>query len=269
MRLFLSKLVVPALIALVATTLTASANAQTVGERGKNRGGEGPTHLVLTYNCTAQNRAAFREFMETKGANQFETWKKDGVVKNYLILFSTFVNEQLFDMWVILDFDKFADVANWQKVERDFPGGLSREGLALGSPRTCVYSDLVWYGGKQNADLSKSMFMIIPYITLVSVEKYDDFVNKYVIPQLKSWVKSGIMPSYQIHMNQNPTNAPWHSLLVFEYDGLRGIALRDMVKQSVRDELAKDPGYNQYSTIKQTIRKELEPATYVAILPKK
>ena len=269
MQLFLSKLVVPALIALVATMLTASANAQTVGERGKNRGGEGPTHLVLTYNCTAQNRAAFREFMETKGVNQFEKWKKDGVVKNYLILFSTFVNEQLFDVWVILDFDKFADVANWQKVERDFPGGLSREGLALGSPRTCVYSDLVWYGGKQNADLSKSMFMIIPYITLVSVEKYDDFLNKYVIPQLKSWVKSGIMPSYQIHMNQNPTNAPWHSLLVFEYDGLRGIALRDMVKQSVRDELAKDPGYNQYSTIKQTIRKELEPATYVAILPKK
>ena len=208
--------------------------------------------------------------MATKGVDQFEKWKKDGVVKNYLVLFSTFVNEQLFDMWVILDFDKFGDVVNWQKVERDFPGGLSREALALASPRTCVYSDLVWDGGKQNADLSKSMFMIIPYITLVSVDKYDDFVNKYVIPQLKSWVKSGIMPSYQIHMNQNPTNAPWHSLLLFEYDGLRGIALRDMVKQSARDkDLKDDPGYSQYSPIKQTIRKELEPTTFVAILPKK
>ena len=207
--------------------------------------------------------------METKGVSQFEQWKKAGVVKNYLILFSTFVNEQLFDMWVILDFDKFADVANWQKMEHDFPGGLSPEGLALGTPRTCVYSDLVWYGGKQNVDLSKSMFMIIPYLTLVSVEKYDDFVDKYVIPQLKAWVKSGVMPSYQIHMNQNPTNAPWHSLLLFEYDGLRGIALRDMVKQSVRDnDLKNDPGYNQYSPIKQTIRKELEPTTFVAILPK-
>ena len=270
MQRFLIKGVLPIVIALVAGTLTANANAQGAGERGKERGGEGSTHLILTYNCTPQNRAAFREFMETKGVNQFEKWKKDGVVKNYLILFSTFVNEQLVDMWVILDFDKFADVANWQKVERDFPGGLSPEGLRLASPRTCVYSDLVWNGGKQNADLTKSMFMIIPYITLVSVEKYDDFVNKYVIPQLKLWVKSGIMPSYQIHMNQNPTDAPWHSLLVFEYDGLRGIALRDIVKQSVRDkDLKNDPGYNQYSPIKQTIRKELEPTTFVAILPKK
>src|SRR6266487_2704487 len=133
------------LIAVVATMLLDSihANAQTVGERGKNRGGEGPTHLVHTYSCTPQNRVALREFMETKGVNQFEKWKKDGVVKNYLILFSTFVNEQLFDMWVLLDFDRFADVANWQKVEHDFPGGLSREGLVLASPRTCVYSDLV------------------------------------------------------------------------------------------------------------------------------
>ena len=269
MQRFFNKLAVAVLIALVAVTLAVNANAQTVGERGKNRGGEGPTHLVMTYNCTPQNRAAFREFMETKGVNQFEKWKKDGVVKNYLVLFSTFVNEQLFDMWVILDFDKFADVANWQKVEHDFPGGLSREGLTLASPRTCVYSDLGWNGGKQNADLSKSMFMLIPYITLVSADKYDDFVNKYVIPQLKLWVKSGTMPSYQIHMNQNPTNAPWHSLLVLEYDGLRGIALRDMVKQSARDkELKEDAGYNQYSPIKQTIRKELEPTTFVAILPK-
>ncbi len=168
MQRFLRKVVVPVVLVLVASTLTATAIAQTVGERGKNRGGEGPTHLVLTYSCTPQNRVAFREFMATKGVDQFEKWKKDGVVKNYLILFSTFVNEQLFDMWVILDFDKFGDVANWQKVERDFPGGLSREALALASPRTCVYSDLVWDGGKQNADLSKSMFMIIPYITLVS-----------------------------------------------------------------------------------------------------
>src|SRR6266404_4437782 len=184
MQRFLRKVVVAVVLVLVASTLTATANAQTVGERGKNRGGEGPTHLVLTYSCVPQNRVAFREFMATKGVDQFEKWKKEGIVKNYLILFSTFVNE-------------------------------------------------------------------------------------YVIPQLKIWVKSGIMPSYQIHMNQNPTNAPWHSLLLFEYDGLRGIALRDMVKQSARDkDLKDDPGYSQYSLIKQTIRKELEPTTFVAILPK-
>src|SRR5258706_6950939 len=93
-------------------------------------------------------------------------------------------NEQLFDMWVILYFDKFADIDNWYKVEKKNPGGLSAEALKLGTPKTCVYTDIQAEGGRHNADLSKSIFMIIPYKTLVSVTKYDDYSRKYVVPQL-------------------------------------------------------------------------------------
>ena len=89
-----------------------------------------------------------------------------------------------------------------------------------------------------------------------------------MIPQLKGWVKSGLMPSYQIHMDQNPTNAPWHSLLVFEYDGLKGVALRDTLKNDVRKLLKDDAGYKKYSPIKTNIRKEDQPTTYVPILPR-
>lgn len=244
------------------------ASAQTVGERAMGHGGLGETHLILNYACKPEKRVAFREFMETKGVAQFEKWKSGGVIKNYLILFSSVVNEQLPDMWVILDFEKFADVEKWQAVERDNPGGLPSEALKLGHPKTTVYSDLAWQGGAPNADRSKSIWMIIPYVELVEPAKYEDFVNQYVIPQLKGWVKSGIMPSYHIYLDQNPTNAPWHSLLVFEYDGMRGIALRDTIKQSMRDTLQADAGYKKYSLIKTSIRKELQPTTYYAILPK-
>lgn len=263
----------PSLLA-VTTALCAlgptDTRAQTPGERARGRGGEGEAHLVLTYMCPVQNRPAFRAYMETKGVAQFEQWRKEGAVKNYLILFSHFANAQLEDMWVILDFEKFSDVGRWQAIERKFPGGLAAEALALGSPKTCVYTDKGWSGGKPNPDQTKSAYMMIPYETLVSADEYADFVNRYVEPQLKGWLKSGIMHTYAVHIEQNPTNAPWDSLLVFEYDGLRGIALRDVVKQQVRDnELKNDPGYKHFSPIKRTIRKELQPTTFDAIVPKK
>ena len=258
-------------LALCAALLTlSSAQAQTTGERARGRGGEGEVHLVLTYTCPPQNRPAFRAYMETKGVNQFEQWRKDGVMSNYLILFSHFANAQLEDMWVILDFDKFSEVGKWLAVERKSPGGLGAEALAIATPKTCVYTDKGWAGGKTNPDHAKSVYMMIPYQTLVPADEYADFVTKYVEPQLKFWVKSGIMHSYAVHIEQNPTNTPWDSLLVFEYDGLRGIALRDVVKQQVRDSnLKDDPGYKHYSPIKRTIRKELQPTTFDPILPKK
>jgi hypothetical protein len=250
------------------TVIGVPAAGQTVRERGHNRAGEGETHLVLTYKAPIEKRVAFRKYMEGSGVTQFEGWKNRGVFTGFKILFATQVNEQLPDMWVILDFAKFSDIAKWQAIERDYPGGLAPEGVALGAPKTDTYADLVWHGGTPKTDQSKSLYMIIPYVSLVAGEKYEDFVNKYVIPQLNGWVESALMPSYAIYLNQNPTNAPWHSLLMLEYDGIRGIALRDSVKELVRTKLANDPGYKQYSEIKTTIRKELEPATFEVILPK-
>ena len=250
------------------TSLAQAGITDTVGERAQGRGGEGAAHLVLNYRCDPANRAAFREFMETKGVAQFEAWKKAGVMKDYLILFSTFSSSRTFDMWVVLYFDRFAHIGNWIEVEKKFPGGLSPEGHKLARPDGTVYTDTPWLGGKRKEDLAKSMFMLIPYRTLVSVSKYEEYTNAYVIPQLKGWVKSGLLPSYEIHQNINPTNAPWDILMVFEYDGLRGIALRDTVKNDIRKDLLKDPGYMKFSPIKLEFRKEDEPTTYVAILPK-
>jgi hypothetical protein len=265
-----------ALLALAAGLLLAPTHAlaqaglaDTVGERLPGRGGEGAAHLVINYRCDPANRAAFREFMDTKGVNQFEAWKKAGVFRDYLILFSTFSSSRTFDMWVTLYFDRFADIGKWIEVEKKFPGGLSPEGHKLARPDGTVYTDVPWVGGKRKEDIANSVFMIIPYRTLVSVSKYEDYANAYVVPQLKGWVKLGIMPSYEMHQNINPTNAPWDILMVFEYDGLRGIALRDTAKNEVRKDLLKDPGYMKYSPIKLEFRKEDEPTTYMAILPKK
>jgi hypothetical protein len=256
------------LLLLPQSLLAQSKVAETVGERAEGRGGEGAAHLMLNYRVTPANRAAFREFMDTKGVAQFEAWKKAGVFKDYLVLFSTFTSSRTFDMWITLYFDRFADIGKWTEVERKFPGGLSAEGHKLATPDGTVYTDIPWAGGKRKEDLAKSVFMIIPYRTLVPVSQYEAYTETYVIPQLKGWVKSGLMPSYEVHQNINPTNAPWDILMVFEYDGFRGVALRDTIKNEVRKNLLNDPGYKKYSPIKLTFRKEDEPTTYMVILPK-
>jgi hypothetical protein len=235
----------------------------------KIRGGEGAAQVVLNYRCDPANRATFRTHMETTGVDQFESWKKSGVFSDYLILFSTFSSSRTFDMWVILYFDRFADIGKWYEIEKKFPGGLTPEGHKLARPDGTVYTDIPWDSASRRKDLSKSVFMIIPYKSLVSVNAYADYSEKYVIPQLKGWVRSGILPSYEIHQNTNPTNAPWDILMVFEYDGLRGIALRDQVKMDVRKEIGHDPDYKRYAEIKTTLRKEDEPTTFLPILPRK
>jgi hypothetical protein len=85
---------------------------------------------------------------------------------------------------------------------------------------------------------------------------------------VKGWRDSGVLLSYGLYTNQNPPSAPWHTVYVYEYAGMKGIALRDVVKNSTRAAIKDQPGYKHYTEIKQTIRMEQEPATYVAILPK-
>src|SRR5438093_13718121 len=60
--------------------LRAQGITDTVGERAENRGGEGETHLVLTYKCAPQTRAAFRAFMNLKGGAHFAACKQQGAL---------------------------------------------------------------------------------------------------------------------------------------------------------------------------------------------
>ena len=85
--------------------------------------GSGPTSLFITYQCEPENKAKFRSHMVGAGVQQFETWKKQGVYKDYLVLFSSFVNagETAPDMLVRLDFAAYADTAEWKNIEHTLP----------------------------------------------------------------------------------------------------------------------------------------------------
>src|SRR5688500_19007713 len=116
--------------------------------------GEGPATLFLSYKCDPAKRAAFRAHMAGPGLAQFEKWKRDGAYKDYLVLFSSYVNRRELDMLVRLDFDRYVDTEKWKAIERTTPGGLSAAGLALCTPDYAYLADLTWEGRSPTRDLA-------------------------------------------------------------------------------------------------------------------
>lgn len=103
-------------ITVLLSAASTPAAAEIVGAHGHSRAGEGETRLVLTYKAPIEKRVAFRKYMEGPGVTQFEEWRNKGIFASYKILFATQVNEHLPDMWVIIDFAKFSDIAKWHAI---------------------------------------------------------------------------------------------------------------------------------------------------------
>lgn len=235
--------------------------------------GEGPASLFLTYQCKPEKRAAFRAHMAGAGVNQFEKWKQEGAYKDYLILFSAYVNagETAPDMMVRLDFAKYVDSDRWKTVERTTPGGLSAEALALCSPVTGYLADLTWEGGPSpKRDLSKAVYLWIPYHLEKGVGKpeYKKYFATYVKPQNEGWLAAGALSWWGVYLNQHNTGKPWDIVFLYEYSDSVGLARRDNVKEAVRAKLRSDPVWKAVSDAKQSYRIEDQVVIMDPILPR-
>lgn len=234
--------------------------------------GEGPMSLFITFRCKPETKAAFRAHMAGAGVNQFEKWKKDGVYKDYLILFSAYVNsgDTAPDMLVRLDFAKYVDSANWKAIERTQPAGMTAEALKLCSPVTSYLSDITWEGGPSaKRDLSKAVYLWIPYHLGEGTSKgdYKKYFSTYVKPQNDGWLEDGALSWWGVYLNQHNTGTPWDIIFLYEYSDIRGLARRDNVKESVRAKLRNDPDWKRVSDGKQKVRVEDQVIIMDPILP--
>lgn len=218
----------------------------------------GPTSLVITYKAAPAKRAALRSYMEAKGAGQFEKWKKDGIFQSYLVLFGPYAADGAPDMTVILDFASFAYSGRWKEIEKRMPGGLPAEALALGAPVDSVLAYPLSHGESVVRDPAKSAYVLGPYQVTVDMPKYENYARGYIVPQFKGWIADGALSSYAIYIRQpyqDPSSTVWTSLLVLEYKDMEALARSDIVKDSVRKQLAKDPAWKALSDNKQEMRK--------------
>ena len=234
--------------------------------------GEGPASLIITFQCAAEKKAAFRAHMAGPGVNQFEKWKKDGVFKDYLILFSSYTNsgETAPDMMIRLDFTKYVETANWKAIERKAPSGMTPEALQLCTPVTSYLADLGFHGGPSaKRDLSKAVYLWIPYHLEKGVGKptYKKYFDTYVKPQNDGWLEDGALSWWGVYFNQHNTGKPWDMLFLYEYSDMLGLARRDQVKEAVRAKLKNDPVWKKVSDEKQNYRVEDQVIIMDPIIP--
>src|SRR5262245_50790814 len=64
----------------------------------------GPQSLAIQYRCNPDQRAALRQLMVNGGVGRFETWKQRGILKDYHILFNSYLDSETFDMLILLTF---------------------------------------------------------------------------------------------------------------------------------------------------------------------
>ena len=217
---------------------------------------DGPTALITTYRALPGQRAKFRHVMETTGAEQFDNWRKTGVFASYKLLFTTYAGNSVPDLFVILRFNHFTDLARWQRIEEKFPGGLPVEAQALADAETSGTADIV----KENsvaAPTRDSQYFVLQYEVLVDMPKYASYVLGYATPQFDEWEKAGVLSSYASYINQNPAGAPWGSFMLLEYKDLKSLAAREVVKAKARVDLAAtNAAWKKWSDDKTAIRKE-------------
>lgn len=217
---------------------------------------DGPTALITTYRARPEARAKFRSIMQTEGVAQFEKWKRAGVYAGYQALFTTYAGNSEPDMFLVLKFNHFTDLARWQKIEETYPGGLTPAAQQIASADTSGTADIV----KQStiAPTTKdSQFFVLEYDVLVDMPKYTSYVLGYAVPQFDAWEKTGALSSYACYVNQNPAGAPWSSFILLEYKDLKALAAREVIKNDARAELAKtNPSWKKWSDDKTAMRKE-------------
>lgn len=218
--------------------------------------GNGPTALIMSYRSKPEARVRFRAIMQNRGVAQLEKWKKAGVFASYQALFTTYAAETVPDMFVVLRFNHFTDLARWQKIEETYPGGLPSEAQTVAVADSSGTADIVKESVAQPSTI-RSQFFVLEYDVLVPMPKYVSYVLGYAVPQFDAWEKAGVLSSYASYVNQNPAGAPWSSFIVLEYKDLASLAQRETIKNRARGELARsNPAWKKWSDDKTAVRTE-------------
>ena len=226
----------------------------------------GPREILITYRCQPADRPAFREYLERDEIAMLEQLKRDGALKRYKVLFNPIVTET-FDAMIVLDFASYDSTDRWLAIERKTPGGLTPAGLKLAKPLQTYLADLQWEGGNDQPGSAKPVFYVIPY-SYNSLDQYKAYIDAYLIPQVRGWIKEGVLNRYSLYLNRYPVGDPWDSLFIYEYRDRESLGKREETIAKVRDGLKNDPVWKHWSDIKATIRSVSENTIMEEVTPR-
>lgn len=225
----------------------------------QSMGPSSPAALIITYRAKPGERLTLLTGMRKEGIAQFEKWKSEGVFSSYLLLRPAYAaaGKDTPDLYLILEFAHFVDLARWQQIERQLPGGLPPDLQSIAWADSAGTADIVREStAAQPTD--NSQYFILTYQAMIPMPDYEKYARGYAIPQFEGWMKAGVLNSFRVFDNQNPAGAPWTSVILLEYKDIDALGRREVVKDDVRRKLAaSNPEWKKWSQDKSDLRKEL------------
>ncbi len=211
--------------------------------------------LLISYHVAPPQRPALRRELEKSGLRQFQRWKDEGILKSYRILFSRYADSDHWDAMALLTFSSPANVQRWKTLEQTTPGGLTRKALGL---VRAIHSAPVALARSNSAAESPAnpVFLVIPYLTLVSMSDYLKFADGYVIPQFDGWIGEAVLSDYELWVSSFPAGRPWSAMVILQYRDEEALARRNAVVAKVRARLKEVPEWKAISDSKKSVRDE-------------
>lgn len=216
---------------------------------------DGPLSLIVTYHAKPADRAALRRELQGAGLRQFQAWKNAGVLSDFNLLYGRYADNDNLDAIALLAFPNYAALQRWNKIEQDHPGGLNAKALALTTSIQTTPADLV-RGKRSAASSAESVFMVIPYETMISAPEYLKYADGYVVPQFDGWMQEGVLVRYGIYVDRYAAGRPWSTMVILEYKNDAALGARESVVAKVRAQLKDNPEWKAISDAKKNIRNE-------------
>lgn len=228
----------------------------------------GPQTLAIAYRCNADQRANLRQIMVASGMARFEGWKRQGILKDYHILFNSYLDSETYDLLTLLTFHDFSGVNQWKEIERTAPGGLPNEALKLMTSAITYSLDAVRHGAsKEPPKRGQSVYFIIPYDYVIASDDYVRYLDTYVVPQVNGWMEENVLAGYSMYISRYSTGRAWGSLFVQEYRDHDAFGKRESTVAKVRDRLKANAAWLAASESKQKLRVEKQTMIAEELLP--
>ncbi len=221
---------------------------------------DGPTSLVIEYRCNPGMRPQLRQWMVDNGVRQYDEWKRNGMLAEFHILFSRYVDSNQWDMLALIRFNRYKDAANWRSVERANPAGLPEATLAWVTQVNSYPMDLMRERLAESAPASSvhPVYLVTSSTLTADPPTYLHFFDAYDAPQFDAMMRTGIVSQYQMFLQRYTVARPWDTLSIVQFKDDDSFGQREQTLDKARQNLAGTPEWQRAIGQEQNIRADRE-----------
>jgi len=206
--------------------------------------------LIAAFYVKPQDRASLHQLLQDSEAEKLASWKGQGLLSGYDLLFARYPDRNGWDAMEVLRFPDDAAMTRW----RSLTGGIADPKLL--SVAESIETSPADLERREGAGSSNSVMLVLPYQTFVTPQEYESYLDGYTVPQFRGWMKAGVLDGFDILSSRYPAGRPWNDLILLRYHDDPALARRDEVVSSTRRALSSDPRWKAWSDSKKKIRSE-------------